>query len=93
MRKERERQEDALFVVWPQNESLNDNQTFPSISIKSLLVYFIIWYYAKGPSLSFIFLAYCVPASMKVYLSHYAIIYNSCYCGVLTMPYAIRSLY
>ena len=37
------------IVVWPQNESLNENQTFHSINIKSLLVNFIIWPYAKSP--------------------------------------------
>lgn len=37
------------IVVWPQNESLNENQTFHSINIKSLLVNFSIWPYAKSP--------------------------------------------
>lgn len=63
MRMEVGRQEDALSMVWPQDESLNDNQTFHSINIESLLVYFFIWYYSKSSSLLFIFLAYDVPAS------------------------------
>lgn len=66
---EARRQEDALTMVWSQNESLHDNQTFHSINIKCLLVCVyvcvLMQHHYKIFSLPFILLDCYVSALME----------------------------